>query len=218
VKELSSRLAELRGSRRSHAAPDSLLGGKGSIRRRRGKLAFSSRQGRVEVRSAARSIPLRDRHLAETESTWRAKGSPFARSGRQVAHAGWFRGFGTSSSSTRRRHVSLMAHLDQLQKALGDSVRARRRVERWANRLAQGALPVFRAAGRQTPQIPRVASDAAAGARPCSRCKRRRGEMKRFSCSAHCATLAASSPCRSRSRRDPAALPEARRLQPTCSR
>ena len=43
----------------------------------------------------------------------------------KIAHAGWFRGFGNLLIVDHGGGVfSLMAHLDQLQKALGDAVRA----------------------------------------------------------------------------------------------
>ena len=127
VKELSSRLAELRGSRRSHAASDGLIGGKGSIRKRRGKLAFPADQGRVEVRFGRAVDPRFGTVTLQNGIDVRAPmGSPVrAIWNGKVAHAGWFRGFGNLLIVDHGDGMfSLMAHLDQLQKALGDSVRA----------------------------------------------------------------------------------------------
>jgi len=127
VKELSSRLAELRGSRRSHAASDALIGGKGSIRKRRGKLAFPVDQGRVEVRFGRAVDPRFGTVTLQNGIDVRAPtGSPVrAIWNGKVAHAGWFRGFGNLLIVDHGDGMfSLMAHLDQLQKALGDSVRA----------------------------------------------------------------------------------------------
>ncbi|HWT86316.1 MAG TPA: peptidoglycan DD-metalloendopeptidase family protein [Myxococcales bacterium] len=126
VKELSSRLAELRGSRRSHAASDT-IGGKGSIRKRRGKLAFPVDLGRIEVRFGRAIDPRFGTVTLQNGIDVRAPtGSPIrAVWNGKVAHAGWFRGFGNLLIVDHGDGMfSLMAHLDQLQKALGDSVRA----------------------------------------------------------------------------------------------
>jgi septal ring factor EnvC (AmiA/AmiB activator) len=123
-KQLSRKVAEIRGSPRTLVAPEILL--KASVRKARGKLRFPVEQGRIEVRfgravdprfgtvTLQAGIDVRAPMGAPVRAIWDGK----------VAHAGWFRGFGNLLIVDHGAGVfSLMAHLDQLHKALGDSVR-----------------------------------------------------------------------------------------------
>jgi septal ring factor EnvC (AmiA/AmiB activator) len=119
-KELSSKLAEIGGASRTPTGTR-----KGSIRRARGKLPFPVDQGRIEVRFGRAIDPRFGTVTLQTGIDVRAPlGAPVRAvwSGK-VAHAGWFRGFGNLLILDHGSGMfSLMAHLDQLQKALGDSV------------------------------------------------------------------------------------------------
>jgi len=122
-KELSSRLAELgaSGGRRSPATR------RGSIRASRGKLPFPVEQGRIEARFGRAVDPRFGTVTLQTGIDIRAPlGTPVRSvwSGK-VAHAGWFRGFGNLIILDHGQGMfSLMAHLDQLHKAVGDTVKA----------------------------------------------------------------------------------------------
>jgi len=119
-KELSSKLAEI-GSRGSGGMR------KGSIRRARGRLPFPVDQGRIEVRFGRAIDPRFGTVTLQTGIDVRAPlGAPVRAvwSGK-VAHAGWFRGFGNLLIVDHGNGMfSLMAHLDQLHKGLGDPVKA----------------------------------------------------------------------------------------------
>jgi len=119
-KELASKLAEI-GSR------DPGVPRKGSIRRSRGKLPFPVEQGRIEVRFGRAIDPRFGTVTLQTGIDVRAPlGAPVRAvwSGK-VAHAGWFRGFGNLLIVDHGSGMfSLMAHLDQLHKALGEPVKA----------------------------------------------------------------------------------------------
>jgi septal ring factor EnvC (AmiA/AmiB activator) len=122
-KELASRLAEIRGSRRTLIAPGIVVK---SIRKARGRLAYPVDQGRIEVRFGRAIDPRFGTVTLQTGIDVRAPmGTPVrAVWDGKVAHAGWFRGFGNLLIVDHGDGVfSLMAHLDQLQKALGDTVR-----------------------------------------------------------------------------------------------
>jgi septal ring factor EnvC (AmiA/AmiB activator) len=122
-KQLSRRVAEIHGSSRK-TAPEVLL--KASIRRARGRLPFPVERGGIEVRFGRAVDPRFGTVTLQNGIDVRAPpGAPVrAIWGGKVAHAGWFKGFGNLLIVDHGDGVfSLMAHLDQLQKALGDPVR-----------------------------------------------------------------------------------------------
>jgi murein hydrolase activator len=124
-KQLSRKLAEIRKSHPSLTSPEILL--KASIRRARGKLPFPVDGGRIEAHFGRAVDPRFGTVTLQTGIDVRAPtGTPVhAVWDGKVAHAGWFRGFGNLLIVDHGGGVfSLMAHLDQLQKALGDAVRA----------------------------------------------------------------------------------------------
>jgi septal ring factor EnvC (AmiA/AmiB activator) len=125
AKELAERLAEIRRTHPMLVAPEILL--KASIRKARGKLPFPVDQGTVEARFGRATDPRFGTVTLHTGIDIRAeRGSPVrAVWDGKVAHAGWFRGFGNLLIIDHGAGIfSLMAHLDQLEKALGDSVGA----------------------------------------------------------------------------------------------
>ena len=98
-----------------------------SIRRARGKLRFPLEQGKVEAHfgraidprfgtvTVQNGIDVRAPLGAAVRAIWAGR----------VAHAGWFKGFGNLLIVDHGEGVfSLMAHLDRLEKAVGDDVRA----------------------------------------------------------------------------------------------
>ncbi len=124
-KELAERLAEIRRTHPMLVAPEILL--KASIRKARGKLPFPVDQGTIEARFGRATDPRFGTVTLHTGIDIRAeRGSPVrAVWDGKVAHAGWFRGFGNLLIIDHGAGIySLMAHLDQLEKALGDSVAA----------------------------------------------------------------------------------------------
>ncbi|HET7787753.1 MAG TPA: peptidoglycan DD-metalloendopeptidase family protein [Myxococcales bacterium] len=124
-KELSEKLAEIRRTHPMLVAPEILL--KASIRKARGKLPFPVDKGTVETRFGRATDPRFGTVTLHTGIDVRAeRGSPVrAVWDGKVAHAGWFRGFGNLLIIDHGAGIfSLMAHLDQLEKALGDSVAA----------------------------------------------------------------------------------------------
>ena len=124
-KELAERLAEIRRTHPMLVAPEILL--KASIRKARGKLPFPVDQGTIEARFGRATDPRFGTVTLHTGIDIRAEpGSPVrAVWDGKVAHAGWFRGFGNLLIIDHGAGIySLMAHLDQLEKALGDSVAA----------------------------------------------------------------------------------------------
>ena len=124
-KQLSRKLAEIRSSHPALRAPEILL--KSSIRRARGRLPFPVYKGRIEVPFGRAVDPRFGTVTLQTGIDVRApSGTPVhAVWDGRVAHAGWFRGFGNLLIVDHGHGMfSLMAHLDQLRKALGDGVRA----------------------------------------------------------------------------------------------
>jgi murein hydrolase activator len=124
-KDLTHKLAEIRKSHPALVAPEVLL--KASIRKARGKLPFPVEQGKIEVPFGRAVDPRFGTVTLQTGIDVRAPiGTPVrAVWDGKVAHAGWFKGFGNLLIVDHGDGVfSLMAHLDQLQKALGDTVRA----------------------------------------------------------------------------------------------
>jgi septal ring factor EnvC (AmiA/AmiB activator) len=125
VQQLSRKLAEIRSSHPALKSPEILL--KPSIRRARGRLPFPVDGGRIEVRFGRAVDPRFGTVTLQTGIDVRAaSGAPVhAVWDGKVAHAGWFKGFGNLLIVDHGHGIfSLMAHLDQLRKALGDSVRA----------------------------------------------------------------------------------------------
>jgi murein hydrolase activator len=123
-KQLLRKLAEIRSSHPALKAPEIL---QSSIRRGRGRLLFPVDQGRIEVRFGRAVDPRFGTVTLQTGIDVRApSGTPVhAVWDGKVAHAGWFRGFGNLLIIDHGHGMfSLMAHLDQLRKALGDRVRA----------------------------------------------------------------------------------------------
>jgi septal ring factor EnvC (AmiA/AmiB activator) len=99
---------------------------KASIRKARGKLQFPAAKGRVEARfgravdprfgtvTLQKGIDVRAPLGTKVFAVWDGK----------VVHAGWFRGFGNLLIVDHGDSIfSLMAHLDSLEKAIGDTVR-----------------------------------------------------------------------------------------------
>jgi septal ring factor EnvC (AmiA/AmiB activator) len=97
-----------------------------SIRKARGKLGFPLAKGRIEVHfgrttdprfgtiTLQRGLDLRAPQGTPVRAVWDGK----------VVHAGWFKGYGNLIIVDHGDGVfSLMAHLDQLQRAVGDAVR-----------------------------------------------------------------------------------------------
>ncbi|HTO98042.1 MAG TPA: peptidoglycan DD-metalloendopeptidase family protein [Myxococcales bacterium] len=124
-RDLTHRLAEIRRSHPALVTPEILL--KASIRKARGKLPFPVEKGKVEVPFGRAVDPRFGTVTLQTGIDVRAPiGTPVhAVWDGKVAHAGWFKGFGNLLIVDHGDGVfSLMAHLDQLQKALGDTVRA----------------------------------------------------------------------------------------------
>ena len=124
-KQLTRKLAEIRKTHPALVAPEILL--KASIRKARGKLPFPVDRGKIEVPFGRATDPRFGTVTLQTGIDVRAPmGTPVrAVWDGKVAHAGWFKGFGNLLIVDHGDGVfSLMAHLDQLQKALGDNVRA----------------------------------------------------------------------------------------------
>jgi septal ring factor EnvC (AmiA/AmiB activator) len=124
ARELSQKLGELEKAQPpAMVAPEITL--KASIRKARGKLPFPLEQGRIEVRfgravdrrfgtvTLQQGIDVRAPLGSPVRAVWDGK----------VAHAGWFKGFGNLMIIDHGDRVfSLMAHLDSLEKAVGDAV------------------------------------------------------------------------------------------------
>jgi septal ring factor EnvC (AmiA/AmiB activator) len=125
ARQLSRRLAEIRRSHPALDSPEILL--KRSMRRARGKLPFPVDGGRIEAHFGRAVDPRFGTVTLQTGIDVRAPAGTPVRAvwDGKVAHAGWFRGFGNLLIVDHGAGMfSLMAHLDQLRKALGDRVRA----------------------------------------------------------------------------------------------
>jgi septal ring factor EnvC (AmiA/AmiB activator) len=96
-----------------------------SMRKARGKLPFPLLRGRIEVHfgratdprfgliTLQKGIDVRAPMGTPVHAVWDGK----------VVHAGWFKGFGNLLIVDHGEHLySLMAHLDQLERAVGDEV------------------------------------------------------------------------------------------------
>jgi len=127
-RDLTARLGDIQ--RNEIKAPPAMVAPeitlKASIRKARGKLLFPAAKGRIEARfgravdprfgtvTLQKGIDVRAPLGTKVYAVWDGK----------VVHAGWFRGFGNLMIVDHGDQVfSLMAHLDSLQKAIGDSVR-----------------------------------------------------------------------------------------------
>jgi septal ring factor EnvC (AmiA/AmiB activator) len=124
-RELSQKLADIQ----SHAPPTAMVTKeiklRVSIRRARGKLPFPLPLGKVEVHfgratdprfglvTLQKGIDVRAPLGTPVHAIWEGK----------IVHAGWFKGFGHLMIIDHGDgFFSLMAHLDQLEKAVGDEV------------------------------------------------------------------------------------------------
>ena len=124
-RELTQRLGEIAAKQPpAMVAPEITLKAP-SIRKARGRLPFPVDHGRIEVRfgravdkrfntvTLQKGIDVRAPLGAPVRAVWDGK----------VAHAGWFKGFGNLMIIDHGDRVfSLMAHLDSLEKAVGDEV------------------------------------------------------------------------------------------------
>ena len=123
-----------------------------SMRKARGKLPFPTARGKIEERfGRATDRRFGTDHPAEGHRRASAAGTPVnAVWDGKVVHAGWFKGFGNLMIIDHGdRLFTLMAHLDHLEKGVGDDVRSGRRGRhRRRQRLAEGRVPVLRAARR----------------------------------------------------------------------
>lgn len=129
-----------------------------TIRRARGKLAFPVERGRIEVRfgraidrrfgtvTIQNGIDVRAPLGTPVHAVWDGK----------VVHAGWFRGFGNLLIVDHGSGMySLMAHLDQLERAVGDAVRAGEEVATVGESGSlKGAYLYFELRDRQKPLDP----------------------------------------------------------------
>src|SRR5262249_32356368 len=98
-----------------------------SIRKARGKLSFPLPAGRIEAHFGRRTDPRFGTVTIHQGIDVRAPlGTPVhAVWDGKVAHAGWFKGFGNLLIIDHGDPIfSLMAHLDQLEKAVGDEIHA----------------------------------------------------------------------------------------------
>ncbi len=126
-RELTAKLQDLQ----SHAPPPPAMVApeiqlRASMRKARGKLPFPLERGRIEVHfgratdprfgliTLQKGIDVRAPMGTPVHAVWDGK----------VVHAGWFKGFGNLLIVDHGENLySLMAHLDQLEKAVGDPVR-----------------------------------------------------------------------------------------------
>ncbi|TMA28805.1 MAG: peptidase M23 [Deltaproteobacteria bacterium] len=129
-RNLTTRLREIERARLTPGkplliAPEIRL--EASIRRARGRLSFPVVGGRVEVHFGRTTDPRFGTVTLQHGIDVRAPlGAPVrAVWGGKVVHAGWFKGYGNLLIVDHGRGIfSLMAHLDQLERAVGDGVRA----------------------------------------------------------------------------------------------
>jgi septal ring factor EnvC (AmiA/AmiB activator) len=130
-RDLTARLADIQRNLPPAAAqppamvaPEITL--KASIRKARGKLRFPLPRGRVEARFGRAVDPRFGTVTLQNGIDVRAPlgTKVFAVWDGRVVHAGWFRGFGNLLIVDHGDSIfSLMAHLDSLEKAIGDTVR-----------------------------------------------------------------------------------------------
>ncbi len=124
---LTGRIADLQSRQPPPAmvAPEIQL--RASNRKARGKLPFPTVGGRIEAHFGRTTDPRFGTVTLQQGIDVRAPlGTPVtAVWDGKVAHAGWFKGFGNLMIIDHGSGIfSLMAHLDQLEKAVGDPVRA----------------------------------------------------------------------------------------------
>jgi septal ring factor EnvC (AmiA/AmiB activator) len=128
-RELQKRLADI--VQQPPQAPPAMVAPeiqlRASIRKARGKLGFPLETGKIEVHfgrttdkrfgtiTLQRGIDIRAPLGTPVRAVWNGK----------VAHAGWFKGYGNLLIIDHGQNIfSLMAHLDQLEKAVGEIVHA----------------------------------------------------------------------------------------------
>jgi septal ring factor EnvC (AmiA/AmiB activator) len=128
-RELTARLGEIEREQPPEkpvmVAPEIRL--EASIRKSRGKLSFPVAQGRIEVHfgrttdrrfgtvTLQHGIDVRAPVGTPVRAVW----------GGKVVHAGWFRGYGNLMILDHGEGIfSLMAHLDALQRTVGEAIRA----------------------------------------------------------------------------------------------
>ena len=124
---LSQKLGEIQRSQPPPAMVAPQIRLKASIRKARGKLSFPLEKGRVEVRFGRAVDPRFGTVTLQNGIDVRAPAGTAVRAvwDGKVAHAGWFKGFGNLLIIDHGERIfSLMAHLDQLEKGVGDPVRA----------------------------------------------------------------------------------------------
>ena len=122
-RELTGKMGELSAKAPAMVAPEITL--RASIRKARGRLPFPVEHGRIEVRfgravdrrfntvTLQQGIDVRAPLGTPVHAVWDGK----------VAHAGWFKGFGNLLIIDHGNRIfSLMAHLDSLEKAVGEVV------------------------------------------------------------------------------------------------
>jgi septal ring factor EnvC (AmiA/AmiB activator) len=123
-RDLSQKLADLAKSQPpTMVAPEITL--KASIKKARGKLLFPADKGRIEVHFGRAVDPRFGTITLQQGIDVRAPQGTSVRAvfDGKVVHAGWFRGFGNLVIVDHGDSIfSLMAHLDQLEKAVGDVV------------------------------------------------------------------------------------------------
>ena len=128
LEEAERELTQKLGDLSAHAPPAMVtpeIQLRASIRKARGKLLFPTGRGRVEVHfgrttderfglvTLQKGIDVRAPLGTAVRAVWDGR----------IVHAGWFRGFGNLLIVDHGEGVfSLMAHLDQLEKAVGDEV------------------------------------------------------------------------------------------------
>jgi septal ring factor EnvC (AmiA/AmiB activator) len=122
---LNAKLGELSDKKPAMIAPEVRLDGP-SIRKSRGKLLFPVPRGAIEVRFGRAVDPRFGTVTLQKGIDVRAEtGSPvYAVWAGKVVHAGWFKGYGNLLIVDHRHgFFSLMAHLDTLDRAVGDILR-----------------------------------------------------------------------------------------------
>ena len=123
-RELSKKIADIE-KQPAMVTPEIQL--RASIRKARGKLSFPLPAGRIEAHFGRRTDPRFGTVTIQKGIDVRAPlGTPVrAVWDGKIAHAGWFKGFGNLLIIDHGDRIfSLMAHLDQLEKAVGDEVHA----------------------------------------------------------------------------------------------
>jgi len=125
AKSLAGKLGEI--GREPAAAPDQAAGAPVPFKKLRGKLLFPVENGRVEVRFGRRTdLRFGTVTLQRGIDVRAPAGEPVrAVHGGRVVHSGWFRGYGNLVIVDHGEgYYSLMAHLADLLRGVGDEVKA----------------------------------------------------------------------------------------------